>query len=386
MAWGSTPRNDAVNGLSTLLKRPQWREHPDGQRIRELLRPQLDSGDETIRMITALAITQLFDPNELPGEIERRLRQEENLSVTTALLDGLSRCVSADPEGVDSALAGLREAPNWPVLAARPEDRTVPPQSVRTEGGDLLVSILAYLAFAGATGFAAQLVGVWARHPLLHPATLGRAVAMTRRYMNPPNGWEPESQTRLFAFLETITDAILVAVSSSQELLSSGTRLGDESRHDLEAAAWIANCIAQELYHASGAFQSQQEQQQPDERVVAPRFCDLALPLIEKLGQVPSAGIAHHLVQTLVFLSRREPRRAFLAIASIVTTASGYSSESLGEAEVLGLVDAYVAERRELILGDPECLSALRRMLEAFVGVGSDRAIRRVQDLGDLFR
>jgi hypothetical protein len=46
----------------------------------------------------------------------------------------------------------------------------------------------------------------------------------------------------------------------------------------------------------------------------------------------------------------------------------------------------YLAERREVILDDPDCLSGLRQILETFVAVGSDRAIHRVQDLGELFR
>jgi hypothetical protein len=158
-----------------------------------------------------------------------------------------------------------------------------------------------------------------------------------------------------------------------------------DQRQDLVSAAWIAHCIAQEIYHASGAFQTQQDRSQPDERVVSPLFCSLSFPIIEKLADVRAAGIAHHLVQTLVYLSRREPRRAFLVVAKIATPGSGYENESMGEAEVLDLVDLYLAERREVILDDPECLSGLRQILETFVAVGSDRAIRRVQDLGELF-
>src|SRR5262249_26223001 len=149
--------------------------------------------------------------------------------------------------------------------------------------------------------------------------------------------------------------------------------------------AWIAHSIAREIYHASGAFQSQQDKSEPDQRVVSPSFCANALPLIESLAEIQIAAIAHHLVLTLAFLSRLEPRRAFLAIAKIATPGSGYEYESLGETEVLDLLDQYLAERREIILADPECPGALRQILETFVAVGSDRAIRRVQDLAELF-
>jgi hypothetical protein len=74
-----------------------------------------------------------------------------------------------------------------------------------------------------------------------------------------------------------------------------------------------------------------------------------------------------------------------LAIAKATAPGSGYEYESLGEKEVLDLLDQYLTERREVILGDPDCLRALQEILNTFVGAGSDRAIHRVQDLGELF-
>ncbi len=156
------------------------------------------------------------------------------------------------------------------------------------------------------------------------------------------------------------------------------------ARASLQAGG-CASVIAREIYHASGAFQTRQEKAPPDDRVVSLSFCSLALPIIEKLAAVRTAGIAHHLIQTLAFLSRLEPRRAFLIVAKIAIPGSGYEYESLGEGEVLDLVDLYLAERRGVILNDPQCLSGLRQILETFVAAGSDRAIRRVQDLAELF-
>lgn len=169
--------------------------------------------------------------------------------------------------------------------------------------------------------------------------------------------------------------------TSAQEKLASGAQIGDELRQDLDAAGWIAHAIAREIYHASGAFQTPQEKMQPDDRVVSPSFSSLTLPIIEKLADVRTPEVSHPLVQTLAFLSQREPRRAFLAVAKIVIPGTGYAYEQLGEGEVLDLVDLYLAERRSIILNEPECLSGLRRILETFVAAGSDRAIRRVQDL-----
>jgi hypothetical protein len=386
IAWGSTPPNCSVNGLVTLLRRPEWRAHADGERIRQLLKPLLDSGDETIRMLSSMAISFIFEPGELTKEIAGRLCQEESSGVLEVLLGALADQVGVDADGVDERLSMLSADPKWSVLAGAAEDRTEPPNARRSEVGDLLLRIIVFLAFARATPFVSSLVDTWEGHLPTHPATLGRLVAWTRPYLNPPGGVSTESQSRAFALLAKLAEASLTITDSAQGVLTSGATLPDEQRRDLEAAGWIANCIARELFHASGAYQSQEERLLPDDRVVSPSFCALALPMIETLARIRAAAIAHHLVQTLVFLSRLEPRRAFLAIAAIASPGSGYEYESLGESEVLDLVDSYLAERREVILGDPECLSALRQILETFVAAGSDRAIRRVQDLGDLFR
>ncbi|MDA8311398.1 MAG: hypothetical protein M0Z46_12460 [Actinomycetota bacterium] len=385
IAWGSTAANSAVNGLAALLLRDEWRNHPDGERIRRLLVPHLDSPDETVRMLATTALPQLVDHEGLIKALCNRLSRETSGSVIEVLIGTLAHHVASDPEGIDSCLGHLATLPAWSVLAAVPEDRSVPPNHRRTDTGDLLIQVLLYLALHRTTPFAMNLLLAWRTDPKAFPATIGRLVLWSRPYLNPPGGIETVSQSRAFDLLTYLADACVDVTSSAEKILSSGTALNDDQRQDVESAARIAYCIARELYHASGAFQTQQEQAQPDHRIVSPSFCTRALAIMEKLAAVRAAGIAHHLVQTLVFLSRREPRRVFLLVAKIATPGSGYENEALGETEVLDLVDLYLAERREIVLDDPKCLSGLRQILETFVAVGSDRAIRRVQDLGELF-
>jgi len=386
IVWGSTPMSCAVNGLVTLLRRVEWRDHPDGERVRKLLKPFLDSDDETIRMLAARGLPFLVDPDALTGEIGARLRYEGSSGAVEVLVTELCNQASVDPLGVDTALAELSHLSRWSVLAGDPDDRSQPPQATQSEIGDLLLQALVYLSFVPTTPFVVALTEKWRDHPFEYPATAGRFVAMARKYLNPPPGWGTDGQERAFAFLNALADMSAGVAHSAQDFEATHSTLDEADRKDLESAAWLALCIARELYHASGAYQNPQQRLEPDGRVVSTAFCALALPLIDKLAEVPNAGIAHHLVQTLAFLSRIEPRSAFLVVARIVGARSGYEYESLGETEVLDLVDLYLAERRGVVLGDSECLSALRQLLETYIGAGSDRAVRRVQDLGDLFR
>ena len=385
ISWEPTPPNCAVTGLAALLGREEWRTHPDGESIRQLLRPQLDSTDDTVRMLASMALPLIIEPENLTDDLCNRLSREENAAVIEVLTGILAARVASDPAGIDACLGHVAAKPAWSVLAGSPEDRSTPPSKRQSETGDLIIQVLLHLGLVRAAPFASGLIEMWQQNPQDYPATIGRLVAWTRPYLNPPGETARTAKSRAFGMFASLANACATIATSAQEKPASGPQIGDELSQDLEAAAWIAHCIAREIYHASGAFQTQQEKAQPDDRVVSPSFCSHALPIIEKLADVRTAGIAHPLVQTLAFLSQREPRRAFLAVAKIAIPGSGYEYESLGEEEVLDLVDLYLAERRGVILNDPECLSGLRRILETFVTAGSDRAIRRVQDLAELF-
>ena len=85
IGWEPTPPNCAVRGLTALLGREEWRTHPDGERIRELLRPRLDSADDTVRMLASMALPLIIEPENLTDVLCERLAREDNGAVIEAL-------------------------------------------------------------------------------------------------------------------------------------------------------------------------------------------------------------------------------------------------------------------------------------------------------------
>jgi len=134
------------------------------------------------------------------------------------------------------------------MLTGNPEDRSTPPSKRRSETGDLLIRMLLYLSLERGTPFASGLVALWQERPQNYPATIGRLVAWTRPYLNPPGENRPPAQARAFELLTSLIEACVTITASAQEILTSGQEIGDELRQDLEAAAWIAHCIAQEIW------------------------------------------------------------------------------------------------------------------------------------------
>jgi hypothetical protein len=385
IAWSMTAPNCAVNGLTALLSREEWRTHPDGELIRQDLQPLLDSRDTTIRMLASMALPLLIRQEDLAGDLARRLSREDDAAVIEVLTQTMAVHTFSNPAGIDACLRSLSKRPAWSALAGAAEPTTTPLNQRHSEISDKLLQALLHLYLVCFMPFTSSLIVKWTQNPQSNPVTIGRLATWTRPYLNPPAESDPPEQARAFALLTSLTDACRAITASSQEALTTGQTLDEEHKRDLDSAVWIAHSIAREIYHASGAFRPPQERSEPDDRLPSPSFCSYAFPLIEQLAEIPAAAIVHHLVMTLAFLSRSDPRRALLAIAKATAPGSGYEYESLGEKEVLDLLDQYLTERREVILGDPDCLRALQEILNTFVGAGSDRAIHRVQDLGELF-
>jgi hypothetical protein len=337
-------------------------------------------------MLSSMVLNLVVEPEDLFDELATRLINESSDSVREVLLGILANQVPAHPDACDGCLQEMSKATRWRILVGEPEENSQPVNARHSEIEDRVTQILLALGIGYGTPFASGVIDRWSDNPLQYPATVGRLVAFMRAYMNPSWTSVSDVQGIVFDVLTRIANHVVGAANDAKATVEAGATLSTLQSEDFSSAGWLAMCIARELYHSSGAFRPANDETLSDERVVAPRFCSLSFPIIEQLASIPAASVAHHLVQTLVFLSRLEPKRAFLAIARIATPGSGYEYESLAESEVLGFVDGLLAERRGVILDDEECLRALRHILDTFVAVGSDQAIHRVQDLGELFR
>jgi hypothetical protein len=63
-----------------------------------------------------------------------------------------------------------------------------------------------------------------------------------------------------------------------------------------------------------------------------------------------------------------------------------YAYEPLAIGLIVGLVQRYLAEKRDLVTTDEEVLTALRELIEVFVRAGWPEAITLAYQLPDAFR
>jgi hypothetical protein len=194
----------------------------------------------------------------------------------------------------------------------------------------------------------------------------------------------PESddpQRRAFSFVSDLTDSVLGVLA----VTTDGTT--DEADSRLTAVAiHVAHSIAVELYFASGAFSTSVPPDEESSRMPVSSFVDLALPVLERLTAAGDVATTHQVIETLVFLSRAEPRRALMAITDTALAAPGYEQEPQGEEAMFKLFDQILSDDRDSLLNDDECLTRVRQLLERYVDLASTAAISQIQRLSQSFR
>lgn len=124
--------------------------------------------------------------------------------------------------------------------------------------------------------------------------------------------------------------------------------------------------LATNLYHASGTFTEGRRIPLGDPRT----FASLALPVLTDLAEVGHPAVTHHIVQTAEHLSKVACKDALLLTQHAVIKDPGYIIEQLGVDAALNMINRCVADHRDLVLSDPDCITAVRTVLEQFVRAG----------------
>lgn len=364
MSWSPTANREAVNALAALWTRPEWRTSTYAPAIQDTLRTMIDHLDEVNRLRAAQVIRLLAEDDESALELVRdRLLAEQHPHVAARLLKQLRTFSDTHPAAVDDLVARLSHAQPWEhLLAITERDPDLrDPLSV-------FVHLVLYLAIRHQTPAAAQLAQEWFTNPTRTEAA-EQAVASLRDWLALP----PErgnERTRAFGLLN-LAITVLIKLTDSE----SNTDL-------LRSALKSADTIAHNLYFASGAHDDNGESPKlPD-----PEFADHALSTIRLFSKFKHPSTVHKIIETLNHLSPLAPRQVFLIVSETISTGDRYTYDQLAADEIATLIERYLAEFREVVVKDPELLSAIRSVLHAFVDVGWPSAINLTYHLNDAFR
>ena len=115
-------------------------------------------------------------------------------------------------------------------------------------------------------------------------------------------------------------------------------------------------------------------------------FAAEAFQVIELLTEFREPRIVHHVVETLSHVAHADPRTAFLLVEQAISAGDAYTFDSMAANETVTLIARYLADFREIVVGDSDVLNAIRRVLDAFVRVGWPAAVALSYRLGEAFR
>lgn len=363
--WSCTPETEALQAARTLLARPEW-QHAHGDRLRARLRSHLDSSEWVYRFLSTDAIGLIYtEPDERLSQVESRLATEPDDHISAALVHVLGRYLHARPRDVDRIFSRLAALRGSPYLVDPGQDRS----GIYDTPAEAVVQCLTTLAVRYGTPFADATVRAWLSRPVDNATTVIVTAAHLGGILNPADPSLRGAQQKAF-------DLLALTVEPLGSAWADGTKAAN--------ALTVADAVAQQVYHASGAFERQEGSR--GELGDAVVFAKLALPLLDGVGQVRHPAVTHHIIETTEHLSGAQPKPALLLATRAITEDPGYITESLGVDAALKLINRYMADHRELVLGDPECTTAVRVLLERFVRVGWPQAVRMAERMDELFR
>jgi hypothetical protein len=376
-----SPTSQAIDGLGTLLTRPEWRS-AHGAELTTILTAYLEDPNPALRARATYRLLWVYpDPADALKQIEQRLSIEDVPAIQWALINALAAVARTAPLEVDAAIGRLATQSRWSAIASSLTDDT---RLSTQDPADLLVKLIAELDVVAATPIAHGLLSAWLSNPMANPQRVVRVATWVGLLINPPGGGAPGQQDRRFTLLRQAASAVShawqnVTSNDTKDSVTSGQRA------EVETTVEVADEIAKQIYFASGAMPHTGSGE--PRRGDADQFATYALPVFDDLASIPHPRVTHHIIETLSYLLQRniEPRRCYLVAANAVRPDSGYEYEVLAVQEVMKLIDHFVADHHDLLL-EPDCLSATRHLLAVFIRAGWDDAIRRALELDTAFR
>lgn len=365
--WTSGMRDTGVQGLAALFIRTEWRENPVGNEIASILRAALYDTSPLVRMQAAYAARALHHHDDLSttatalGDV---LITEVNSATRLVLLQHFAQIIHRASLETDAILRQLLERIDF---------------SPDTDEGRVIISLLTYLALVHRTRFASQTIERWCSDTIANPDAVKIFAQSARDYLAPTNNKGRSEAFRL----------LTVAAQDSREVWTRHSAIAEPSpqvQKELQHAAELTHDIAQQVYFASGAYNSDQQAAEPKPGPEHAAFAELAYPLLAICAAIPTPQSIHAAVETLTFLAPLDEPRALQAIAEAIPAQSMYANDTIAGDDVMSYLDRLVSENRQLILDNSNNAKAFAHLLACFAAAGNPRALTLAYTFADVFR
>lgn len=379
--WSWTPRTEAAAGLCCLMSEFRF----VNTEVRETVDGLAQDPNPAVRSRVAEQLYRLADsaPDLLRAIVERFVESEPSARVLTSAWPAVNVIVHTD---ADSGLTLAEHA------LAREQKREQPRPQVLTQYAALLVGH--YIQYGSEPGW--RLITAmtgdlerW-REPIRSIMHSYRAALI----VGSADRTDAENQTIRDRMIATAREWLTAAEAVHDQLQAQhagDVPWSEADRARITAALDVAQIIADQLYFASGVFQSAQQtvddgrHGDEEQRI---RLYTEAQDLLATLSRIGYPKAIHHVIELAAACSDSDPRGAFLLIADAVRGGAkwGYHLEHMAQTLVVNTVKLYLAEHRDLFQDDQTMGETLVDILDTFVSAGWPEPRKLVYGLGEIFR
>jgi hypothetical protein len=307
---------------------------------------------------------------------------EENDQILGALCSQLWPAAGEDPEKAAAILVQL--------------ESNVSTAGSRSSFVEHFVPAVMWLAIARNEPSATRICAMWTSDALSYAPLLSRATLDAMSFITP----KIVCDSRRGAEVERAKDWVLEAIDAASSGLTqvraqASGQLNEEQQRLYGEVYGVFEHVVRRVFFVSGAFEHRSKNEEPVTPAQQKMYYPAVRPLLETVldhteaskGGILLARVAHYFMEYLNSALRLDPPGVLHMAVRVVSNsaAAGYNLDSLAVSEVVKLVEAILADHREIVQGG-QGLDDILALLDAFANAGWPDANRLVWRLDEIFR
>ncbi len=379
------PRHEAAKGLSLLAY------HKPDEEILDAIELLAKDPVPSVRMLMAMQLTNVYvkNPDRFWKIMNQRFEFEKNLVVQECLYRTLNYIVAHRKENENKTTT---------VMAKLLHHTPSPEMKIGTS--DPFINLLIWLVIERENSWAIDFIrGTYFNAPIKFSNMLTRFVLRTiKTYMVPKQLEDDEGTEKVKRAINCLNQVVSVSINEIQELCNAlNQNITEENQQKLQNTYRVIDQVISSFYYSFAHGRSQSENQTENiSDGLRCRFYEEVKPVMEQVidfADAPDTGVmfastAHDFMQVLHSFLRCNPKEV-LHLAERVARSSerfGYNLDPLAVEDVVKLVEIVLADHRDEVRDDEDCLKSLLNLLDLFAKTGWSDALKLVWRLDEVFR
>ncbi len=343
-------------------------------------------------MITAMHLPNIYNkkPDRFWQIINERAENESNLIVQECLYSALSYVLRPTKENDENTVQ---------VMTKILEKTTLPEQKMGTV--DPFSFLIMGLAIVRQNQWALNTIDEeFLRDPIRYANLLTRFVTkIIKGYIDPRRAQDTDFQENLKRAIILLKKIATATIPAMNELGSTFKEQRTEKvEQELRNTYAVLDQIISSLYFTfphNNNNVSRPPQENEDKDIHCLIFNEV-YPLMQQIVDFANdsenglmfAPTAHDFMQLLTNFLNCDPKRVIILADDVAKSSErfGYNLESLAVQDVVKLVEIVLADHRDVVRDDEDCLNSLLNLLDIFAKTGWSDALKLVWRLDEVFR